>query len=797
MFLIKITFLLAPLYQNRLTLQVITKIVHFYTISFMRQICISTLLTFLFVTLSQAQTVKGKITNSHQQPIEQAVVVLQSPDSTYIDSFYTDDYGSFQFQTELESFRLIVQHLLYETSSKLYNNDSLNPINIQLTTKEHTLSEVVITSDKPLVKLEEGRLTYDIGQISQQKSITSAYDALLQVPGVVEYNDNVTLVGSQALTVVINGKPSSMSAEQVMTLLKSMPKERVQHVEVMYVAPPQYHVNGAVINLVLKEQQLDAPKLQGQVTTDFKQRYYANYQIGTTLLYNTKRTSTDMMYSYGHTNNRLVNDVRSHHLYQGVVHDIYQKDKGNSWTNSHNIRLNHDLKITDKNTLSLTYTSAISPKTKGLINSDGTLSTSTNVKESDRAVQMHNLQAFLNTAIGLTVGADYTFYDNRSGQDYREYMVGKENQFTSNSRQKIHRIAAYADQRIPLKKEWVLMMGTKFSFAKDNSNQIYHSQTDANLANANTDSKVNEYTYTLYGGVHKKLSPKLSFTAILAAQYFKHHDNDYTSIFPRISASYNASPNHVFQLGVSSNKIYPKYWELINSVSYFNGYAELHGNPDLKPYSNVSSQLTYIYKKRYIFTAFLNYMNDYFAQTPHQSTDKLQLIYKTVNFDYYAITGINSIIPFKIGRVLDSRLMLTGMYNKINSDNYYGEPFENSQFSVMATLQNSFNISAHLKADLSASFTPRNIQGPMTITKMHRVDAGVKWIINNNAELKVHCNDIFNGWSPRQLLLNYNQQNLEMHLTPDSRYIGASFVYRFGKFKEQKRKEVDTSRFGQ
>ena len=68
----------------------------------------------------------------------------------------------------------------------------------------------------------------------------------------------------------------------------------------MYSAPPQYHVRGAVINLVLNNGISETPKLQGQVNALYNQGHYANYQSGATLVYNTPKYSTDLMYSFGY-----------------------------------------------------------------------------------------------------------------------------------------------------------------------------------------------------------------------------------------------------------------------------------------------------------------------------------------------------------------------------------------------------------------------------------------------------------------------------------------------------------------
>lgn len=87
-------------------------------------------------------------------------------------------------------------------------------------------------------------------------------------------------------------------------------------------------------------------------------------------------------------------------------------------------------------------------------------------------------------------------------------------------------------------------------------------------------------------------------------------------------------------------------------------------------------------------------------------------------------------IPFKAGSVLDSRLTLNGYYDKMKCDNYHDISFNKDNLAFYAELNNTFNISSKptIKAEVSGSYITRNIQGPMTISSMYNVDAGLKWI---------------------------------------------------------------------
>lgn len=744
-----------------------------------------------------AQKITGVITDRDNNPIEFATIVLQTTDSVFLNSAYTDSVGRFSIKTDTLPVIITIQHLMYETYQKKCNTKAIG--SIQMNEKSQMLSEVSIIGEYPLVRVIDGKMTYNMSQLLTDKMATSIYDVILKLPGIHIQKGTFQLIGANNVTILINGKKTNMDENQLNNLLKNMPKERIREAEVMYSAPPQYHVRGAVINLVLDNAIYDTQQLQGQINTLYNQGYYKNFQGGVTILYNTPKTLTDFLYSFGYNQVRTGQEIISQHIFNDQVSDINQSDRGYSVKPIHTIRLGNDWLINDKDKITLAYTAEIQPWMRSFNSSNGTYSDSENKKNTDKPVQMHNIALNYTSGFGFNTGIDFTSYKNHTTQHYRERMEGKEDFFDARSKQDIRRLSFYADQSHSLGKGWTLNYGTKFSFASDKSSQIYHSSVSHNWSDYDSDSQLNEYTYDLYAGFSKRFANNLSLNASLTGEYYKHKKIDYRSLFPMMEITYTANPVSVFQLSVSSDKVYPSYWEMQNTTSYLNGYTEIQGNTDLRPAKNYSFQLNYIWKSKYIFTLFANYTDDFFCQIPYQSSDRLMLIYKTLNFNYSAKLGFNMMIPFRISRIFESRFILNGYYDKMKSDHYYDLSFTKNNLAIYTNLDNTFTISSkpNIKAELSGSYISRNIQGPMTINAMYRIDTGIKWTFNRNkAELSLKVNDIFNSWAPKELNLQYQTQNLRMKEVVDSRRISLSFTYRFGDFKPKAHKEVDQSRFG-
>jgi len=125
----------------------------------MKKIVISTVLL-LAIFSAKAQMITGKITDKNNVPVDYATIVLQTPDSVYVNSTYTDSLGMFQFPANLSEFRLIVQHLQYVPYENSFAKQDVGTI--LLSEKENTLNEVVIKGERPLVQIVNGMMTYNV-----------------------------------------------------------------------------------------------------------------------------------------------------------------------------------------------------------------------------------------------------------------------------------------------------------------------------------------------------------------------------------------------------------------------------------------------------------------------------------------------------------------------------------------------------------------------------------------------------------------------------------------------------------
>lgn len=145
------------------------------------------------------------------------------------------------------------------------------------------LDEVVVKGEKPQVRGEDGVMVVDLRGIVKDKPVTNILEALGYMPGVMNNNGMIWLTGASNVTIILNGELTNMPLQNLYQLLYTTPVDRLKNVEIMYSAPAKYHVNGAVINVVLKTPTpLDG--LQGQVRAGYNQAHYGSYGGGLAML---------------------------------------------------------------------------------------------------------------------------------------------------------------------------------------------------------------------------------------------------------------------------------------------------------------------------------------------------------------------------------------------------------------------------------------------------------------------------------------------------------------------------------
>ena len=765
-----------------------------------------------------AQGISGKVMDGKEQPVDGVAVILQTLDSVYVDAVVTDTLGDFRLNHPLDqSYRLIFQHILYNMVEKEITTANVGTVVLE--EKDYQLAEITVKGERPQVKLEGGKLTYDVPQLMKDKTATNAFEIIKDLPGLIERNDNLELVGASRLNIILNGQLTTMSADQLIQLLKTMPASRVEKAEVMYNAPAKYNVKGALLNVVLSKNESETPSWQGETGVDYTQYRHAGGDAHVNLLYTNKGFSIDFLLNGNKRRDVMGEDMLARHTLNSGMTEISQHNRALVHVNRGTVRLGMDYTFANEDKLSLAYylkgDKVLSDRDAFTsymdLSKPENKSESTSLVRDDGHSAIHNIRLQYDGHAGISAGADFTRYHSPSVLDYQD-TNGSRTDMINNTRQDVSRWSVFLNKTHSFASGWGLNYGVHGGYAssKNYSEYLYDQGAGYEMdEEALEDNTQKEYIADIFAEVSKSFGERFSATVGLKGEYFK---SDYASsrenmnlwnegaLFPTVSLSYTFSPRHILQFDISSDKTYPGYWQVSPQVTPLNSYSEVAGNPLLKPYRTYEGQMVYIFRQKYMLVAFCEYTPDYFVQLPYQSDTELKTVFRFENMDYSLEAGLAVIIPFNVGRFWNSRITLRGWRMQEKNDNFHGISYNREAYLGLAHMSNTFNLcdKPNLKMTIDGQYvTPGAIQGIYDLGSMYEISAGLKWtFLNDRASLTLKGDDIFASSIPRTIKINQGNQWSRMRKLNDERCLKLSFVWKFGGYKEREHDSIDTSRFG-
>ncbi len=205
-------------------------------------------------------TISGKVFDeTTKKTVEFANVILfTQKDSVQITGAVTNKEGRFILKgIKPDKYYLYVQFIGYarkkiDKISISELNLNLDLGNIYLETTAITLQNVVVEGKRSPISYQLDKKVIDVSQMQTAISGTAA-DVLQNVPSVsVDIDGNVSLRGSTNFTVLINGRPSVMSAQDA---LQQIPASSIQNIELITNPSAKYDASGTagIINIVLKK----------------------------------------------------------------------------------------------------------------------------------------------------------------------------------------------------------------------------------------------------------------------------------------------------------------------------------------------------------------------------------------------------------------------------------------------------------------------------------------------------------------------------------------------------------------
>lgn len=671
---------------------------------------------------------------------------------------------------------------------------------LTMETMLHNLPEVMVKGSRPIVKAERGMLSYNMPLLLKQLPADNAYEALTRILGVSDATGSISFSGNE-VTLIINGQATTLTHEQLTERLKAMPAAQLAKAEVMLSAPARYHVRGMAINIVTKDY-ADTNQLSGQIIGGLVQTKYAKGFGDLYLSMQRGKFGLDAQYklvngnSYGESSR-----IANHPLGNNRIH--YNDETGQkSFGITHDYRLGMNYTFSKNNRLDVAYTGQWD-KTNSNSRTTGSCISG---MHRDSHEYLHNVDVNYALPFGLTLSGSYTYYRTPQQQALDgtmhtdESMPETERNLTSGSEQTINKWMFTADQTHSLANCWGLSYGVKGQFTSNKSYQTTIDKDGSVLPDGTSSVDLNERIWNIYAGFSKQINKAISFEASVAAEQYHSPIWDKWRVYPTLNALWNVNDNHLLNLSFSSNSEFPSYWSTMSNVFYSSTYTEIHGNPDLKPFSYYNVNLMWQIKRRYTLMAFASLKPDYFVQLPYQTTDRMAVIMKETNFDYSNSYGLQASVIFNAGKWLNGNVFAVGTYKHDKSSNFFDLPFNRKKLSVI--LGGTASVKLCNSQDLRLILNPfyqiyqtKAIQGVYDISPIFRMNAKLQWSSHDGKwGLRLNGNNIFNN--PYDTRSVQGNQDYRMKINYNWASVTFAVVYKFGDYKKKNVKAVDTSRMG-
>ncbi|HEU4551776.1 MAG TPA: TonB-dependent receptor [Chitinophaga sp.] len=791
-----------------------------------------TLLLIIFLILKfipgvQAQTHHGKISgvvlDAGGHTIPGATISLtNNSDSASKKTRITGNNGTFHF-VNLKSgvYSLQISYVGFKpySNAHLLINDSIARIQLPpiiLTSFGQALREVVVTSNKPLVEHKIDRTMVNLDAMLSAAG-ANVLDALSQSPGViVDGNGNISLNGKNNVLVLIDDRPTYMSAQDLAAYLRSLPAGTADKLELISNPPARYDASGnAIINIILKKNK--AAGFNGAINFGYNQGKYARSNNALNINYRTRRFNLFGNGSYSHDKN-YSSETYSRYFYDTSGFQsaaALQESRYTYQSNSFNGRIGMDYFISDKATLGVIISGTTRPKNdlrdyagdqygEGMrLDSVTRGFTSGNYSWRNRGVNLNLQQKLDSTGAAVTANLDYLNYYSGSSQtspitSYNSNGLLKSSLlrvFSFPSRINIY--AGKIDYVRPLRGEAQFDAGIKSSSTSTDARSYWldgvnrrlvpdysktnHFRYTENISSAYVNFRKEWKRWAVQGGLrveHTVAKGHQFSNPIVADSSFTKR---YTSLFPSLYISYklDSSGANTLVLNYSKRIRRPNYQQINPFLFFIDQYTYTSGNPNVTAAFAQYIELRYTYKQYFGIT--LTYGGGNREINPLTYVSENIFITRPYNFIdaiMYGITPYISVQPFQWWN-MNFNVVLLYLVNKGSAEGVVIRQHANVH---EIETSNHFQLSKTWSVELNGFFPGKQSYGQTKAGSIYNISVGVqKNIIHGNGTIRCNVNDIFHSLSMARQTVGISQVSAFSHKETDSRWIGMSFIYHFGK----------------
>ena len=582
---------------------------------------------------TSAGTATGHLVDENGKDLEYVMVsVLRAADSMTVGNSISNTEGQFRIEgLPLGELMLKVECMGYRTHYSppftLTPEDPAKNFNkFQLKQKSTRLSTVEVSAKKEMIQSNLDKQVFNVESSIVAEGAT-AVEILEEIPSVdVDLDGNVTLRGSENVTVLIDGRPSNLTLDQI-------PAEQIESVEVITNPSARLEPDGmaGILNVILKKKRESGfnglVSLGGAMTFLKTKPYFDRYNGNVNLNYNYNKINVFLNYNFRHFGHHSYGSLDREAWFGSDTSKLAQENHSDGGGYGHNVRTGIDWFIDKKNSLNLTlgynfhkHSSAAQLQSSNMRRTLGEYIPFSDYEElTDNGDKNHNISASMNykrtfevKGMELTTDLYYTqMWRNGWNKEEQNFIIPDSTEPFYQNTQTIgnnRNASAQVDFITPVGNGGRIETGYKISYrfiGQDYSLFTGHAEEslveDISQSNNFDYSELINAAYFIYSNSFwDKLKIQLGLRAELAntksdlKSLNSTHYKNYFNLFPTVHIRYDFNLSHSMQISYSRRVSRPRVWQLNPFIDYSDRQNWSTGNPDLHPEFVNSVELGYL-----------------------------------------------------------------------------------------------------------------------------------------------------------------------------------------------------------
>lgn len=763
----------------------------------------------------QDKSIKITVLDQGGQPIENATIqLLLSTTGTLVKAAITDKNGSATF-TEPASgnyiFNISAVSYFAKKTAPILAPFASKAITVNLLSDNKNLSDINVVAKKQFIQRMQGKTIVNV-DAAVTNTGTTVLELLEKSPGViVDKNGGISLQGKPNVLVMIDDKLTYLSGSELSNLLSSMSSAQVNQIELITNPSAKYDASGnaGIINIKTKKSSQEG--FNGSMVIAFGQGKY--YKNNDNITLNYRKGRFNAFASYAVSLNKSFTNIYAYRQYFGANGSVNAALDQNSFflskNSGHLLKTGLDFYASEKTTIGISLTGSLAHRNGGsdavanwknasgqIDSAIGTFST-TNFRFKNGAVNL-NLRQALGKNQELSVDLDALNYQINNNQVFTNRLFaanGYVNGSVAEIPSTLKILSAKVDHTIRFGKNQKLESGFKSSSINTDNTAAYQLFDGDNLAEDL--NKSNHFLYrenitALYSSFETKFG---KFNAQAGLRYentqYKAHQlgnsmrpdsafsKNYGDLFPSGYISYAADSSNTFSLTASRRIDRPAYQKLNPFVFIINKYTYQRGNPFFLPQYSWNIELTHQFKQLLTTSFSYSVIKNYFSQLfLSEGTDILVYTEGNVGRMHNLALSVSlQVSPLKWWSV-----NAQGTFNHKQLKGYQNINYASSVNQLQLNINNQFTINKGLTAELSGFYITKarnDLQELLYPTG--QLSAGLSQsILKTKGSLKLVARDILYT-QMMEGLTNFPGATEYFILKRDTRFIGLTFTYRFGK----------------